>query len=349
MATDGARRLAACLAAAGKPMEIIADRGGATIAVLPFGGRLLGAFAPGGGDNFLWTNPRLEERASALRLLDSAAWANSGGERTWIAPEAEFFRPDYPGHLEYVQPRQLDPGSYAAIRRGDSVILESHMSLRSYRTREDIGLRLWKEFEILPLEPPAGTMPGSLTGVAYRATIELELLSPDPTALVGIWSLMQLPPDGMMIAATRGLARPVAYFGDVGERELHVSPSMFRWDTRGEGDRKIGVAPGELRGRLAYRYERGDSCCLVVRDMELDPSGTYIDAPHGAAGPACAAQFCAVSHPELGSFCELEYHSPAIGGGTGFHRIKSTSEVRCYRGSSEAIRGLAYAEQVGFG
>jgi hypothetical protein len=91
-----ADRLEENLIAVGKRMEKASDAEGSMIIVLPYGGRLIGAFAPGAGENFLWTNPLLEERAGARRLLDSGMWANSGGERTWIAPEVAFFYPDYP-------------------------------------------------------------------------------------------------------------------------------------------------------------------------------------------------------------------------------------------------------------
>jgi hypothetical protein len=341
-------RLVARLAAAGRSMELLSDESGSALAVLPYGGRLLGAFAPAAGANFLWTNPMLESSESARRLLDSGTWANSGGERCWIAPEADFFLPDYPATSSYFQPRGLDPGDYSATRDEKFIRLRNRLELHSFRTGEDLELLIAKEYALLPLDDRAALAAEGISAVAYRAILELELLSPAPETPVGLWSLLQLPPGGTMLAATRGRAKPVAYFGSVAEEELHIDDATFRWNTQGVHDRKLGIAPNELRGRIGYAYESEGSSCLVVRDIEVDPRGLYIDAPYPkktstAAEQPCAAEFCAVDDPALGSFRELEYHSPAIGGKNSLSRISSESLVRCYRGRREGIRCLESA------
>jgi hypothetical protein len=342
--TVSATWLKGALAAAGKLTETMADASGASLLVLPYGGRLIGAFAPGGGENFLWTNPYLAEPRKARELFESVMWANSGGERTWIAPEADFFYPNYPLTDVYFQPRTFDPGSYAASRDGNSIFLENHLTLRSFRTGEDIALAMKKSFTLIPLERDSDLAAKGIAWVAYRVRLELELLSEARETPVGLWSLIQLPPGGTMIAATRRAARPVPYFGHVLDEELEIRASAFRWDTRNTVDRKIGIIPAELTGRLGYTHHGADSSCLVVRDIVVDTKAAYVDAPFpatkGSAGPACAVQFCSVDHAVLGSFRELEYHSPAIGGETGLRHIRSESLVRCFRGSRERIEEL---------
>ena len=50
-------------------------------------------------------------RAAAFFAGDQ--WHNSGGDRTWLAPEVDFFFPNFPRTDVYWQPRQLDPGALA--------------------------------------------------------------------------------------------------------------------------------------------------------------------------------------------------------------------------------------------
>jgi len=95
---------------AGQPTVRLPLPDGARVLVLPHGGRILVLCAAGSDNNFLWTNPALGTAKSAREFFRSDAWRNNGGDRTWLAPENDFFRPDYPKPTTYFQPRQLDPG-----------------------------------------------------------------------------------------------------------------------------------------------------------------------------------------------------------------------------------------------
>jgi len=55
----------ATLKAVGKPAELYQTDDGTRLLILPYGGRILGVFAPGSEENFLWTN-------SALNNIDTA-------------------------------------------------------------------------------------------------------------------------------------------------------------------------------------------------------------------------------------------------------------------------------------
>src|ERR1019366_4777739 len=105
-------RLIQTLRAVGKPPEIFESPEGSTALILPHGGRILGLFAPGSNENFFWTHPALERVDTARTFYDSGQWQNSGGDRTWLAPEVDLFFPDFPGTSRYWQPRELDPGNY---------------------------------------------------------------------------------------------------------------------------------------------------------------------------------------------------------------------------------------------
>ena len=64
--------------------------------VLPYGGSVLGLFASGSQENFYWTNSALNTTASARKFYAGDQWHNSGGDRTWLAPEADLFFPNFP-------------------------------------------------------------------------------------------------------------------------------------------------------------------------------------------------------------------------------------------------------------
>ena len=104
----------------GKPTEVFDSPDGSRVLLLPYGGRILGLFVPGSDENFYWTHPALESQATAAEFYASDQWHNSGGDRTWLAPEVDVFFPNFPVTDPYWQPRQLDPGDYG-IERGDGV------------------------------------------------------------------------------------------------------------------------------------------------------------------------------------------------------------------------------------
>ncbi len=67
-------------------------------------------------------------------------------------------------------------------------------------------------------------------------------------------------------------------------------------------------------GRAGYLWNRGGLWSLVVRNFFVNPSGAQVDVPkHDPDDPGYGFQVCRVDEPEFGSFCELQYHAPALG------------------------------------
>jgi hypothetical protein len=91
---------------------------------------------------------------------------------------------------------------------------------------------------------------------------------------------------------------------------------------------------------VGYLCRIGGRADLIVRDFAVDPGLLYIDAPRSGS-PACAVQACAVNNAALGSFSELEYHTPAIGGNTGRAGYDDLSTVRFFRGPRGPVERLA--------
>ena len=333
------------LGAADKPVELMTGPDGTRILVLPHGGRVLGLFAAGSDENFLWTHPMLDAVDSARALYRSEDWHNSGGDRVWLAPEADFFFPHFPDTSVYRQPRQFDPGQYQVERSGDGVRLTNGLTLRSFRAAEDIALRITRTVE--PATNPLRherLIPGQeelrFAGYALRTT--LELAGGKSRTAVGLWNLLQMPHGGQMLIPTYSRTEPRVYFGRIEASDLAVEDRLVRYTMRAPGEAKIGVRAIATTGRAGYLYFHDSESCLVIRNFSVDPSGTYVDYPLDAPDDlGWAFQACNVSNEKLGSFSELEYHVPGIGGATGIARCEDVSEVWAFRGKAGPIRAVA--------
>ncbi len=325
----------------GKPTETLRGADGSTILVLPYGGRVLGLYPPGDGANFLWTNPALGEGSSAKAFYESPEWHNSGGDRTWIAPEMDFFFPKFPDLSAYMQPRALDPGRYTFVRSGDGIRMTSRLTLRASRTGEDVELQITRT--VTPTRNPLGSNEMSgLRFAGYTLEADLELPGAYPAHEVGLWALLQLPHGGTMLIPTRSRSRPRIFFGKTPDGRLVVEDRWVRYRMNSEGDNKIGIRASACTGRAGYVH--GDASCwsLVVRDFNVEVSGTYVDAPFSDPGDVgYAVQACNVSNVKLGHFSEMEHHAPAIGGSTNRRQGRDVSRVWAFRGEPEAVASAA--------
>ena len=143
-AAPGLGGLLAVLEKAGKSAQVVTNPDGTRVLLLPYGGRVLGLFAPGNDENFYWTHPALSAADTAGVFYSGKDWQNSGGDRTWLAPEVDIFLPKYPDTKTYWQPRELDPGNYEAVPSKDGVQLVNRLTLRLSRSGKEISLRIAK-------------------------------------------------------------------------------------------------------------------------------------------------------------------------------------------------------------
>ena len=73
-----------------------------------------------------------------------------------------------------------------------------------------------------------------------------------------------------------------------------------------------------------------------MRNFFVNPSGDYIDVQrHDPDDFGYAFQMCRVDEPQFGSFCELEYHAPALGALPDPTRSEDISQVWAFRGPRE--------------
>ena len=272
--------------------------------------------------------------------MSSALWHNSGGDRTWIAPELDFFCARYNDLSTHSVPRPLDPGDYRLVKEPGQTFCRNDFVLRSSRLGSEVALRITKS--VYPAENPCGDDSHLGSSVEYAGyTLHTILQRREASeAAVGLWNLLSLPYGGKLLAATHGPCRPTDYFGTVDPSQIVSLDHRVSWQTTGKGIQKIGLKAVDLTGRVGYLYPQGRRWSLVVRDFFVDPAGQYIDVPSSdTTDLGYAVQGCCVDTAELGQFVEVECHSPAIEPGQ-CDRSEDWARVWAFRG------GLADVEEI---
>jgi hypothetical protein len=338
------------LARLGKPTETWTSPDGSRILVLAYGGRILGLFSQESAENFFWTHPALESVETARALYRSPEWHNSGGDRTWLSPEIDFFFPDFPNLNTYRPPLAMDPGDYQLAKEEGSLTLTNRFTYRLSRSQSSIKLEVSKRLAAAPNPLRHADGAGRLDYAGYTLRARLTVASSDSEAArVALWSLLQLPHGGELLIATFSKASYTTYFGQVDSRDLSISEHLVRYRMRADGEHKLGFKAHPLTGRVAYLYSLGDeSRCLVVRNFFVNPSGAYLDVPSTEINSIGSAVEACNIRSNLGEFSELEYHTPAIVAQEGAITCEDESQLWAFRGKErdilEAARILVSSE-----
>jgi hypothetical protein len=200
---------------AGKATHVFESSDGTKVLMLPYGGRVLGLFAPGSAENFYWTNPALNTAKSAEAFLGSDQWQNTGGDRTWLAPEVDFFFPNFPKLNAYFQPRQFDPGNYKIVKKGKVTQLVNRFSIAPTRSKKEVALQVTKSLGEAPNPLRYERGMKQLAGVKYAGYTQytsLELIgnSVKTKDQIGLWNLVQMPNGGDLLVPTFGKTKPIS-------------------------------------------------------------------------------------------------------------------------------------------
>jgi uncharacterized protein DUF6786 len=343
--------LIATLKSAGKSTELHQTDDGTQVLILPYGGRILGVYAPGSEENFLWTNSALNSVETARAYYASDDWQNSGGDRTWLAPELDFFFPKFPNIdiAGYWQPRSLDPGNYELIKTSHGIKLSNRLNIDAFRSKKRVALEITKSVAAAPnpLRYDAAIRTDAVEYAGHTLLTSLKMIDPNPDGgpLVGLWSLTQMPHQGELFVPTYSKAKPRIYFGlvDAPPEELTVTDRLVRFKMRAAGEHKIGLRSMVTTGRIGYLYPTGNRHALIVRNFCVNPSGEYADVPWTEPEDrGYSTQACSVNS-RWGMFSEMEYHVPAIGGDTGLRYIEDRSQLWAFRGSRADIENIARA------
>jgi hypothetical protein len=186
----------------------------------------------------------------------------------------------------------------------------------------------------------------ALAGVQYagytqRVTLQTTGGASGTRAGVGIWNLVQLPPGGEMLVPLYRRETPQECFGKIPEDRITLGDHLLRVRADFAGSHKIAMKAAALCGRTGYVYQRGEVWTLVVRNFFVNMSGEYIDVQkHDQDDYGYAFQMCRVDEVEFGSFCEMEYHAPAVGDLPDPTRSEDVSTIWAFRGTREAIAAI---------
>jgi hypothetical protein len=342
------QKLIDVLTAVGKPVETYRAPDGSGLLVLPYGGRLLGLYAPHSEENFYWTHPVLESEPTARAFYGGQEWHNSGGDRTWLAPEADIFFPEFPRLSKYFQPRQLDPGNYVVTHVDGRICLTNRLSLTLSRSGQNVDLEMTKSYG--PAANPLRCERGleDVADVEYAGYSQVSTLAMlggagTPSAAVGLWNLVQMPHEGELLIPTYHRSEPRLIMGKIGPQDLTVENHLIRYRMRAAGEHKLSIRATATSGRVGYLYSTGSRWALIVRNFFVNPSGEYVDSPwDDVSYTGFCVQACNVKSG-LGSFSELEYHIPAIGvdADAASRKCTDTATVWAYRGAEKNILAIA--------
>ena len=271
------RQLEITLEAAGKPAEQWESSDGTRVLVLPHGGRVLGLFSPDNEENFFWTHPALANKESAEAFYRGNQWHNSGGDRTWVAPEVDFFFPDFPDLRRYWQQRELDPGQYQAARSNGILTWSTRARLTLSRTKGAVDVEITKSLfpALNPLRYEANAGLKSVSYAGYTLQTKLRVLGSAPSA-IGLWQLVQMPHAGEMLIPTFSRSEPKLCMGAIADEDLPVSDRLVRYKMRAKGEHKLTMRAATITGRAGYIYAEGAASALVIRNFRVNPSGEYV-------------------------------------------------------------------------
>ncbi|MDG0793185.1 hypothetical protein OMP38_21780 [Cohnella ginsengisoli] len=329
----------------GEPYVKLIGEDGGTLLVLVRGGRLHDMTVPGGqaGASF-WTNPA---------ALDAGGW-NTGGDRTWVSPEIEYFTD---GSGNYGIPPQLDPGRWTLdSSTGREASLRMSCELRHRASAAQLRLNLEKRFATLPnpLLMNKSSAARDRTGVRYvgyevRTALELEPdgVAPDdgsaaaPSGYCSLWSIMQVPAGGIALVPTRGRVPPLTMFAQREPTDIEVTAGGVRIPCGGSYSYKLSFDAVASTGRYGYFRRLGASeSSLVVRQFNVYPAGVYPDYPPDRPDYLGSCMQIYNDGGHLGGFAELEYQSPALPIDKP-SRATDESQVFHFTGPTEKITEIA--------
>ena len=324
---------------------MLKNEAGSALLVLPYGARVLGLF-PGEKANLLWENPCLQDPNSALEFFQTPGWRNTGGDRTWISPERDIHLPKLEDPWNsYEVTESIDPGEYAVYSTEKEVRLVTDGQVTQHRVGRDCKIKLEKTIRLIPnplrYETNAGPLLNQVTYAGFEQITSLRYadMQSDFQPVLSIWDAVNLPTTGKVIIPTTIQTKPKDFFEPSGATHLSCSPYGISFLFDGQERHKIAIRSTDLLGgRVGYfRRINANECSLVVRNFAIDPSGEYVDTPWDNPRDRGYVIECYNDGGVNGAYGELEYHSPAMGNGTGQTSCLDRAQLWGFQGSIDHI------------
>jgi hypothetical protein len=243
----------------------------------------------------------------------------------------------------YEVPSAVDPGKWTLKKSGNALQLVNQAQVILHRLHKGAGIEIKKEIRAIPNplrdDRAARKLVRGLDYAGYEQVTTLQLLSnPEPGISMDIWNLIQLPAGGKLFIPVNYETKPRIYFGDPGKDRLKSAPDCLQATIDAKKQYKIGVKAAALTGRAGYlRHIEKEIWALLVRNFFVNPSGEYVDVPWDDEKDFGYAFQVYNDDGKYGNFGELEYHTPAVGDGTGVFYYTDKSQVWAFHGKREDI------------
>lgn len=274
------------------------------LVVPKFGARILAVSV--GGENLFWTHPDILK--------------GQGGQRSWVSPEGGakgfIFRPDWKGNRDF---SIMDPGNYKVsfFKENEHLVLHNTFKTASNDGQENYDLTLTREVrhEEDPLKdhPEFKGLNYNYLGIDFIHKLKNNGVTIHDRIL-GLWCLIQIPPEGTMIVPIHEVKREVwrdTYFEPIPSEYVKANPDSFSFYIHGSQRYKVGIRPESSKGIICYlsKAKSGDFF-MVFMMFPVKPEDRYVDRPkqeQETNGDAIQLY----SHLEKGShaFGELECQS----------------------------------------
>jgi hypothetical protein len=203
-----------------------------------FGGRLLGLFPDGRGDNVLWVNEELDPF-----LVEHQP--HIGGERLWISPERNFYYENPRDFEGYHVPSEIDPGEYVCKNNSDNVVFESTFSLLEYDQNKLFDNSNKKRSFSVIHDPYRTGLPFAGVSITDEITV------PDTEIQMCAWSIAQVytcgpeSPGTVLIPANKK-ALLISYFNQLPDDRMESLDHYVRFKIDGCFSGKLGIRPEDL-------------------------------------------------------------------------------------------------------
>ena len=152
---------------------------------------------------FLLDPTALTSATSAAEFYAGDQWHNSGGDRTWLAPEVDFFFPKFP--------RPMSTGSHASWIRGTGRSVCACRAVGEPAHLPPVAVKAEVEMEMTKSVPPAPNplryervwAPVRMWNTpATRCGLTLAGQWEQQGGPVGLWNLIQMPHGGDLLVPT---------------------------------------------------------------------------------------------------------------------------------------------------
>ncbi|MFQ6069177.1 MAG: DUF6786 family protein [Candidatus Aminicenantales bacterium] len=249
------------------------ESGNSFLVVPKFGARILAVSV--GGENLFWTHPEILK--------------GQGGQRSWVSPEGGnkgfIFKPDWSGNRDF---SMLDPGNYRKVSYEENkhLILSNSFKTTSNDGKENYELTLTREFRF---EPDPLQDDEEFRGLEYDylgIDFVHKLKNNSEKMLdhiLGLWSLIQIPPGGTMIVPLHEVKREAwrgNYFEPIPEEYAKANEDSYSFFVHGSRRYKVGIHPQYAQGVICYLRETQESeCSLVFMIFPVKPEARYPDRP----------------------------------------------------------------------